>query len=1051
MIPLVRPSVLSLGAMLLCVPAFCQPAIHGPAPRNMPLTGQTGKTGSANGSRTYQGDIILDKAARSARGANVNPSSLTIASTQDLWPQVGGVATVYYVIDPASDPSATPNINAAIAASNADFPGLLQWVPWQSGDGPNYVDINLSSTDFSGQCEAAEGYEAVPAQPMAGSALCSVTTILHEMGHVIGLWHEQSRPDRDNYIAVNYNNVIKGSWSNYDLLTQNAQILGLYDYASVMQYPPYSFSRNGGPVIETVPAGIPLQNTEGVPVPAKADYSAGDKETIERLYGAPPTHVTVTSNPVGLQVEVDGELVTTPQTYSWALNSTHTLNVASGVQTLTGDIENSTTSTTFYYTYGRWNDSTEQSHTITVLPGDGGAGFPSTSPQVATYSANFVQLVPYTSSVYPLGDGTVAISPTPQSYSGQSGQFLIARQEATLTATPAAGWNFYEFNNAPFWLPGGLGANPKTFYVPDTGNPVNTTAEFSNLPVYTVDIAPETFSSNLYVYVDGQFYYTPVNFSHYYDYDGQKTPQWTAGSTHTLNLDSPESPYSSNSRYAFSSWSDGGGQSHSIASLPAIRTSFVATVAPQFAPANNLSDPPCGGSGTLTPASPTGDGFYPSGQELTYSATPTPGYSWTFAGWTYDLTGTATPANLTANDETLVNATFNIVDTPLTLTGLTPSAANAGGANFTLTLSGTGFSPDSVVGIHYGTTTDYPAVTYVSSEQLMATMTAAEIASPGALQVYVENYPQNQGWNGCAVFGYQTFIVHQSNLATSTVVSSSSNPSNYGDSITFTAAVTSSENNATGTVTFMDGASVLATEPLNSSGIASYATTALAVGTHSITAGYHGDSNNLASTSGALTQAVVGSAASLTSPSTSSPLASSQVKFTWGSESGAVDYSLRLGTTVGGYNLFASGKFTGTSVTASNLPTNGETIYARLYTYYSSSTVYNDYTFTASAGAALTSPANHATFTSSQVKFTWGSVIGATDYSIRLGTAVGGYDLYASGEFGGNSATVSNLPVNGETIYARLYTYLGSNTVYNDYTFKAATSAGTWVQTGGVE
>jgi len=54
--------------------------------------------------------------------------------------------------------------------------------------------------------------------------------------------------------------------------------------------------------------------------------------------------------------------------FAWALNSTHTLDVATGVQTLTGDIANTTTPATFYYTYGRWNDSTSQSHTITITP-----------------------------------------------------------------------------------------------------------------------------------------------------------------------------------------------------------------------------------------------------------------------------------------------------------------------------------------------------------------------------------------------------------------------------------------------------------------------------------------------------------------------------------------------------------------------------------------------------------------------------------------------------------------------------------------------------------
>ena len=138
-----------------------------------------------------------------------------------------------------------------------------------------------------------------------------------------------------------------------------------------------------------------------------------------------------------------------------------------------------------------------------MLPGNGEPSTPATSPAVTTYSADFIQLVPYAATVYPTGTGTVTPSPAPQSYSGSSLLFYTARQEATLTAAPSSGQNFYEFNNALFWLPGGLGANPKTFYVPDTGLTVNTTAEFSPDPVYTVNVAPNPFSSNLYIYADG--------------------------------------------------------------------------------------------------------------------------------------------------------------------------------------------------------------------------------------------------------------------------------------------------------------------------------------------------------------------------------------------------------------------------------------------------------------------------------------------------------------------------------------------------------------------
>ncbi len=683
------------------------------------------------------------------------PDAYTVAYPQYLWPKVAGIATVYYVIDPASDPNATPSIQAAIAQFNADFPGVIQWVAWTAPAGPNYVDINLNAGDTTGICEANEGYAAIPAQPMTGSTRCNVGTLLHEMGHVIGLWHEHSRPDRNSYVTVNYANVIKGSWGNFLIASDDQQVLGPYDYASVMEYVPYAFTRNGQPVIESIPAGIPLAGYSGIPAQPVSggaaqpafDYSAGDKETILRLYGAAPTRVTVTSNPIGLSVIVDGVTVTTPQTYAWPLWSSHTLDVPAGVQMLSGYVVNSNpaVAATYYYSYGRWNDSTAQSHVITVTPGNGSPTFPTTAPQLATYAANFIELVPYTAAIYPSATGQVAVSPQPQTYSGSASSFLVARSEATLTATPNAGWSFYEFNNSPFWLPGGLGANPKTFNVPDTGNAVNLTAEFSNTPVFTVDVQPETFSSNLYAYVDGQYTATPRNFSALYD------PTWTTGSTHTLAVDAAEYPYSVNSRYQFTKWSDGGAASHTTAALPAAGKAFIATVQPQFRPANNFNYPPCGGSAQVSPASPTGDGFYPTGQKL--SLTETPDGGWTFAGWSYDAKGTTTPYSLTAKDETLAFANFNTVATPLALTSLKPASGTAGGKAFNMTLTGTGFTSTSVVYANG----QYRTPSSVTATKIIIPITAADVANAGAFQVYVENFPS--GWNGCAVFGYQTFLV----------------------------------------------------------------------------------------------------------------------------------------------------------------------------------------------------------------------------------------------------------------------------------------------------
>ena len=84
------------------------------------------------------------------------------------------------------------------------------------------------------------------------------------------------------------------------------------------------------------------------------------------------------------------------------------------------------------------------------------------------------------------------------------------------------------------------------------------------------------------------------------------------------------------------------------------------------------------------------------------------------------------------------------------------------------------------------------------------------------------------------------------------VVVSSANPSVFGQSVTFTATVTANapgSGTPTGTVTFMDGSTTLGTGTLNGSGVATFSTSGLSVGSHSITAVYGGDTDFTTSTS----------------------------------------------------------------------------------------------------------------------------------------------------------------------------------------------------------
>jgi large repetitive protein len=119
--------------------------------------------------------------------------------------------------------------------------------------------------------------------------------------------------------------------------------------------------------------------------------------------------------------------------------------------------------------------------------------------------------------------------------------------------------------------------------------------------------------------------------------------------------------------------------------------------------------------------------------------------------------------------------------------------------------------------------------------------------------------------------------------STTVSLSSSPNPSRWGEAVTFSVVVTSGKGTGTptGTITFMDGAKILGIPVgLNASALAIYTTTTLAVGTHTITAVYSGDKVHLASTSAPITQVVNEPTATLLTSSLNPSPVGSRVTFT---------------------------------------------------------------------------------------------------------------------------------------------------------------------------
>jgi hypothetical protein len=277
-------------------------------------------------------------------------------------------------------------------------------------------------------------------------------------------------------------------------------------------------------------------------------------------------------------------------------------------------------------------------------------------------------------------------------------------------------------------------------------------------------------------------------------------------------------------------------------------------------------------------------------------------------------------------------------------------------------------------------------------------------------------------------------------LTTTALVSSStSNTSTYGDSVTFTATVTSSGSGTpNGTVNFENGTGSLVTIKLVG-GSASLTTSALTAGSHTITAHYNGSTKYASSSSTALTQTVnkVGTTTTITNASPNPSTYGQPVTFTAtvsttaGSASGNVEFkagTLRLGsgTLSGGsasYTTTATqipgGQDAITAVysgdanhaaspsTAYPQTVNKEATTTVVMTSGSPSNFGNLVTFTATVSASAGTPAGNVAFTDGTTLLGTMALSGGTAQFTTSALAVGTHTIHADYHGNGNYAVSS--------------------------------------------
>jgi hypothetical protein len=254
------------------------------------------------------------------------------------------------------------------------------------------------------------------------------------------------------------------------------------------------------------------------------------------------------------------------------------------------------------------------------------------------------------------------------------------------------------------------------------------------------------------------------------------------------------------------------------------------------------------------------------------------------------------------------NAVSQVVSTAATTTALASSLNPSGygsAVTFTATVTSSAGAPPN------GET-----VTFLNGTASLGTGTL----SSGSATLTTSTLPLGTSSITATYAGDSNFAGSTSNAlsqvvsaaTTTTALASSLNPSGLGVSVKFTATVSSAGGTPTGSVAFKNGTSTLATKTL-SSGVATYSTTALPLGSNSITAAYEGSTDFSASTSAPVVQVVLtATTTTLTSSPTSSAYGQSviftaKVTSSSGAPPNGETVSFMKGTTVLGTGTLSGG------------------------------------------------------------------------------------------------------------------------------------------------
>jgi hypothetical protein len=234
----------------------------------------------------WQGDIVIGEADEIAptlaelRHDEPGPLRGVVIDGADFrWP--GGV--IPYTIDDATEAI----VLAAIAMVENQTPGVTLV---QRTIQDNYVTFR-DATGCSSEIGMIGGQQFINLKVDDGDTFCSAGNAAHEILHALGMYHEHTRCDRDDFVTIDYDEIEEDREGNFFLAgagsadaacgTDQAVFdIGDYDPGSIMHYGQLAFA------IGTNPTIIPKAGVDGSVMGQRDALGPTDVETVDQLYGA---------------------------------------------------------------------------------------------------------------------------------------------------------------------------------------------------------------------------------------------------------------------------------------------------------------------------------------------------------------------------------------------------------------------------------------------------------------------------------------------------------------------------------------------------------------------------------------------------------------------------------------------------------------------------------------------------------------------------------------------------------------------------------------------